>query len=385
MTHSRRSNFLLAIATLAGLVLIAELALRVVAPVADPSRPDAQHVSAFNPYIRFEYPKGYAAVTEVEPGLPGVEGRHFFTTNAYGFRGDSLVVPKPPREIRIFLVGGSTAECFYLDDADDMARIAQHELATTTGADVKMYNVGLSGTASDDHIAIIAQRLVHLEPDAMVVLAGVNDLRRSIQGFDYLHYASYRAPAVPLYKRVILSSQIGRRLVYLMRRVDPDPERVLETRTLESDYARKIALQRATPETDAPVRVDTTSYRDNLRTLAGIARAHGFQLVFATHPSTWNSTVDPTARERHWMRVYDGVVYSEVAMDAALEELNDVMRAVAMEDSVPLYDLAREIPKSSEYFYDDCHFNREGARTAGLGLARFIAARTRVAPAGGSE
>jgi len=385
MTHSRRSNFLLAIATLAGLALLAELALRVVAPVADPSRPDAQHVNAFNPYIRFEYPKVYAAVTEVEPGLPGLNGRHFFTTNAYGFRGDSLAVPKPPREIRVFLVGGSTAECFYLDDADDMARIAQHELATTTGADVKVYNVGLSGTASDDHIAIIAQRLVHLEPDAIVLLAGVNDLRRSIQGFDYLHYASYRTPKGPLYKRIVLSSQIGRRLVYLMRRVDPDPERVLETRTLESDYARKIALQRATPETDAPVRVDTTSYRDNLRTLAGIARAHGFQLVLATHPSTWNSTVDPAARERHWMRAYDGVVYDEVAMDAALESLNDVMRAVAIEDSVPLYDLARAIPKSSEYFYDDCHFNREGARAAGLGLARFMAARTRVAPEGGAK
>jgi hypothetical protein len=91
-----------------------------------------------------------------------------------------------------------------------------------------------------------------------------------------------------------------------------------------------------------------------------------------THPSTWNSTVDPNARDRHWMRVYDGVVYREDTMDAALERLNDVVRTVARMDSVPLYDLARALPKSLEFFYDDCHFTRAGASAAGRGLARFL-------------
>jgi lysophospholipase L1-like esterase len=375
MAHSmtpRRSSILLALATLAGVILAAEVVLRIAAPVADPTRSAAQHVNAQNPYIRFEYPRRYAAVTQIEPGLPGMDGRHSFTTNAYGFRGDSLAVPKPPREYRVFVVGGSTAECFYLDDADDMSRVAQNALAADTTRVVKVYNVGLSGTASDDHVAMIAQRLVHLEPDAVVVFAGVNDLRRSIQDFDYLHYTSYRAASPPLYRRVLLKSQIVRRVVYFRRRVDPDPEQVLEARTLKSDYARKVALQQSTPVTSAPVRVDTTSYRTNLRTMAGIARANGFALVFVTHPSSWNSQVDPSIREHHWMCVYDGVAYREDAMDAGLEQLNDVMRAVAVEDSVPLFDLARETPKSSEYFYDDCHFNRRGAFAAGSGLARFM-------------
>ncbi|HXV14174.1 MAG TPA: GDSL-type esterase/lipase family protein [Candidatus Krumholzibacteria bacterium] len=383
MTHSTRSGILVALATIAFLVLAAEIVLRVAAPVADPTRSGAQHVNATNPYIRFEYPRGYAAVTEVEPGLPGLEGRHFFTTNQYGFRGDSLAVPKPAREYRVFVVGGSTAECFYLDDADDMSRVAQNELAALAGISrvVKVYNVGLSGTASDDHVAMIAQRLVHLEPDAIVLLAGVNDLRRSIQGFDYLHYASHAPPPVPLYKRVLLSSQIVRRLAYFKRRLDPEPADVLEARTLESDYARKIALQNATPGTDADVLADTTSYRTNLRSIAGIARAHDFDLVFMTHPSSWNSEVDPGVRDFQWMRVYDGVVYREDTMDAALERLNDVMRAVSVEDSIPLCDLARVLPKSREYFYDDCHFNREGARAAGRELAALLATRVLAASA----
>jgi GDSL-like Lipase/Acylhydrolase family len=387
MTHSRRSNFLLATMTVVGLVLAAELMLRMVAPVAEPTRSGAQHVNIANPYIRFEYPREYAAVTEVEAGLPGLQGRHFFTTNEYGFRGDSLAVPKPTREFRIFVVGGSTAECFYLDDGDDMSRVLQNELAAQ--GQVKVYNVGLSGTASDDHIALIAQRLVHLQPDLIVVFAGLNDLRRSILGFDYLHYASEAVQPEPCYRRWLMKSQIVRRLVYLKRRVDPDPEGVLETRTLESDYARKVALQRSVPETDADPRVDTAGYRDNLITLVGIARAHHFQLVFMTHPSTWNSKVDSGAHDHQWMRFFEHVVYPERTMDSALERFNDVMRGIAASDSVPLYDLARELPKSTEYFYDDCHFNRAGALSAGRGLASFLSGgglvRARSSEPGGDE
>lgn len=375
MKLPRRSNIVLAAATLAALVLVAEVTLRIVSPVADPTRSSAQHVNVLNPYIRFEYPRNYAAVTEGEPEIVGLQGRQFFTTNAYGFRGDSLTVPKPGGEFRIFVVGGSTAECFYLDDDDDMSRVVQNELVARADAmrSLKVYNVGLSGTASDDHIAMIAQRLVHLEPDLIVVFSGVNDLRRSLQGFDYLHYTRGAPPSPPFYKRWLLQSQIVRRLAYARRRVDPDPENVLETRTLESDYGRKVALQKSAPETDATVRVDVTSYRSNLRSMAGIARANRFVLVFMTQPSTWNSTVDPAARDRHWMRVYDDVVYREDTMDAALERLNDVMRTVAEEDSVPVYDLSRALPKSLEFFYDDCHFTRAGALAAGRGLARYLA------------
>lgn len=371
MTRSNRSNWFLAAAMTALVLLLAEILLRIAAPVAEPTRSAAEHVSALNPYIRFEYPRGYAAVTEVEPGLYGIDGRHFFTTNAYGFRGDALVSPKPAGEYRVFVVGGSTAECFYLDDDDDMSRVAQRELAVAAiGRTVKVYNVGLSGTATDDHIALIAQRLVHLEPDAIVVLAGINDLRRSIQHYDYLHYFPKQAPSPPLYRTLLMKSQIVRRMAYLARRIDPDPERVLETRTLKSDYAGKIALQRAAPAaTTTDLAVDTASFRRNLLTMAGMARSHAFLLVLGTHPSSWNSTVDSSIRNYHWMRLYDGVVYDEAAMDAALESLNDVTRAVAREQSLPLWDLARVLPKSADAFYDDCHLNTAGALAAGRSLA----------------
>jgi lysophospholipase L1-like esterase len=368
---------------------VAEIALLLLAPVPNPYEELERLKPQINQYIRFEYPRHYSAITEAEPGLPGLSGRNRFTTNNFGLRGDSLRDPCPPEEFRIFMVGGSTTECFYLDDEDDMARVVQRELSAVApaGTVVRVYNAGLSGAASDDHVATISQRLVHLEPDLIVVLCGINDLSRSIYHYDYRHFIDYRpAYRKPWYKRSLVKLQITRRLLILQQRVRPTAKRLQESRTLVTNYAGLVGLQRGAPESDAPPRVDERSYGTNLRTMVGIARVNGFGLVLMTQQTTWNSDVDPRAKEYHWMRYRAeapagdssskaGVRFREDRMDAAMERLNGEMRRVCGEHGVPLYDLARILPKSLDYFYDDCHFNTAGAEAAGKGLAAFLVAQ----------
>ncbi|HET6348787.1 MAG TPA: SGNH/GDSL hydrolase family protein [Candidatus Krumholzibacteria bacterium] len=380
-----------AIALAAGAVILfaalAEIGLRVFSPVVNPYDEIERLRPQINQYIRFEYPRNYSAVTEAEPGLPGLSGKHHFTTDNMGFRGDPLIDPKPANEFRIFMVGGSTTECFYLDDNDDMSRVMQRKLAGVAppGTSVKVYNVGMSGAASDDHVAMISQRLVHLQPDLVVVFCGINDLTRSIYNYDYRHYIEYR-PAYhkPWYKRLLMKFQIVRRLFLLKERINPDRQRLQEQRTLVTNYAGLIGLERSAPVSDAVPRTDETSYATNLRSMAGIARANHFEMVFMTQQTTWNSAVDSTAHAHHWMRYRAGApgpdglptptgfTFREDQMDAAMGRLNDSMRSVCREESVPLYDLARELPRSLEYFYDDCHFNVKGARITGLNLSRFL-------------
>ena len=106
--------------------------------------------------------------------------------------------------------------------------------------------------------------------------------------------------------------------------------------------------------------------------MIGVSTAHKIQLIFMTQQTTWNSSVDPEIKNWHWMLYKNGVRYREELMDEALESLNNVMRTLSKEKSVPLYDLAKEMPKSSDYFYDDVHFNVNGAQVAGKDLAFFI-------------
>ena len=374
MTESRLPKKLaplLAVGTLIIFVVLAEIILLLVSPVEDPRNQVTRQHPYINQYVRMSFPPGLDLETSSDEGLPGLTGTRRFSTNGLGFRGPELATPKPANERRVFLVGGSTTECFYLDDEEAPDAILQRTLNIADGS-FRVNAAGNSGAASDDHIAMISQRIVHLEPDVVVVFCGINDLTRAIFDFDYLHYTrEMTQPLRPWYERLILKSQIACRL-YLLTSAPRSAQAIQEATSLKTDYAGKIGLQRSVAVSDGPPVVNLASYATNLRTIAGLCKANDIELVFVTQQTTWNSRVDQEIRNFHWMRLRNGVTYSEPAMDAAMEEYNDVMREVAAEFDIPLYDLAREIPKSSAYFYDDCHFNAGGAEFLGNALAPII-------------
>ncbi len=362
-------------------VCLAEIVLRAFAPVPDPYLKYKQKfLNLRNQYIKSEFPPNYSAKTEVEPGLPGIQGFHTFTTNNMGFRGEVLVNPKPDNEFRIFIVGGSTTECLYLNDSESIDRVLQDELRrkVSAGKIVRVYNAGKSGDATDDHISMIVHRIAHLSPDMIIVFCGINDLTRSIYRYDYLHYARLdpsdaSANKIDLLKFLGTEFQIPRRVYYLLTKLSPQSDGdILEDITMKSNYRLKIELRRSHPASEMPPRTDIESYRRNLETIVGVAQAHKIDLVLMTQQTTWNSGIDPTARNWHWLNYRAGVTYREDLMDQALEKLNDAMREIARTHSITIYDLAREIPKSSEFFYDDVHFNVKGAYSAGVGLASVI-------------
>lgn len=355
-------------------IVLAELFLAFIAPLPDPYHKWKHHVVELNQYIRIAFPPDYEITTEAENGLPGIQGQNTFTTNNMGFRGDTLVTPKPFNEFRIFMIGGSTTECLYLDDSHSINTVLQHYLQEHVNPDIsiKVYNAGKSGAASDDHISMLAHRIVHLEPDMIIVFSGINDLTKSIYDYDYLHYVDKSTVKMPVFLSLATEFQIPRRAYYIMKEISPTSRDILERITLKTQYIEKIELRQSVPVTNEKPRVDSRSYRNNLKSIIGIAQRHGIQLVFMTQQTTWNSSVDPNASHWHWMLHRNGKTYREDYMDEALESLNEVMREVSTEQSIPMYDLAKVLPKSLEFFYDDVHFNVRGASIVGKDLGKYI-------------
>lgn len=361
-------------------IALGEWILRLVAPVPDPY--ERYKGPGFNQYVASQFPPNSRFITTAEAGLPGVSGTNRFTTNNMGFRGDDLVRPKPSSEFRIFMVGGSSTECLFLDDRQAIHTVLQSAMSKLdrSGRTIKVYNAGKSGDRSDDHVSMIVHRIIHLEPDMIVVLAGLNDLRALIAGFDYLHFAQPGAeerPSVSLLVRVTATEfQLGRRVHYFLRARRPRrPREVLEEITWRSNYKERVRIRVNAPATNERPVFSTKPYGKNLATIAGLSRAHRIPLIYVTQQTTWNSRVDPRAEQWQWMLYLRGRTYRADIMDAALESVNDAMRQVAAEQAVPLYDLPKTMPKSTEFFYDDVHFNVKGARTAGEGLAAFIVSR----------
>lgn len=365
----------LAIVTSLICLIVLEFALRRIAPLQDPYAAQKVPRDSINQYIKSEHPKNLRLVTEPEPDLPGVRGPNVFTTNNLGFRGDDLTIPKPANEFRIFMVGGSTTECLYLDDSKTITRVLQNELNKSKGANltVKVYGAAKSGDASDDHCSMIVHRIVQLQPDMIIVFAGINDLTRALVNYDYLHYVKDEPPdRLRSLKYLATDCQIVRRFHYLFSRITPPVTQVFQEIHLRSQYKNEITLCNSVPLSNEHPRIDLAAYANNLRTIAGVAQAHGIKLVLMTQQTTWNGPDNANLKEWQWLLCRSGTRFREDYMNEALTALNDQTRQVAREFSLPVYDLAVTMPKSRDFFYDDVHFNDRGAKEAAIGLAAVI-------------
>jgi len=356
---------LIALSLVLALVLV-EIVVRLFWPVADPH----QHWRQANDFLRSQHSANVRREFVFETALTGLSDTSTFTTNNLGFRGDDIQRPKPSGEYRVFLVGGSTMECLILDDSDSIDAVLERALRTKTQRRVEVYNAGKSGDRSDDHVAIISQRIMHLEPDLVVLFAGINDLVVAAAGHDYLHL---RSRDFNEWSLVLTNSHVVRLAWYWLKGRPMTLD--LDTRILGNPIESAVLKQQLASNTLGLPPTNPGAFRNNLRSIIGIVKGHPTEPVVMTQQTTWNSQLDPRAKTSHWMRDVQGAVYSETNMHAALESLNDVMRDLAREHEVPLCDLARDMPKSSEYFYDDVHFNIRGAQDAAIGLARVIEAQ----------
>ena len=378
---SFKKNILPLIISIAIGIILTEITLKIFFPIDDPYEKFKTGKRLTFRYIDSQFQPHQHYVFHTEKELSGLQDSARFTTNNYGYRGEELIEPKPADEFRVFMVGGSTTECLFLDDTLAVTYLLQKRLNEFIDTDkkIKVYNAGKSGDKSYDHIAMISQRILHLEPDMIIIFAGINDLTAAIYNKDYTHPQVYdvfpELNMINLFRYALTEFQINRRLYYALQpffyhQSDEDIQMAIG---YMSDYKHLVAVKKKHPVSDKRPRTDLPHYKTNMETIIGMCEIHHVPLVFMTQASSWNSKIDPNCYDWNWITYKNKVHYKEEYMDEALETYNDVMKDLGQTYNIPVYDLAAEIPKSLEYLYDDCHFNIKGSEFASTRLAQFMA------------
>jgi lysophospholipase L1-like esterase len=336
-------------------------------------------------------PKVYRAL---KPGLrtvftskhsPGVQGPAVFAVNSMGVRAREFGAARA-QEYRILCIGGSTTESLVNDQGRIWTTLLERLLDPwPDGRRVWVGNAGRSGLTSRHHVLQMTHLPAVYDPDAVVLLVGINDLsRRLSQGESYDPGFARRPenqlllmreafavfpgqfagewPDDPWIKRTRLWQLVRMFKYRILRRSevqDPDGESFARWRRYRASGGRISTLP---PLDDA-----LDEYGDNLRRIAALARGRGTRLLLVTQPSMWRADLSEAEKALLWLGgVGDfqnrpgSLYYEPEALAQGMEAYNRRLLAVSADTGTESVDLAAAVPKTSQYFWDDCHFTDEG-------------------------
>ena len=273
-----------------------------------------------------------------------------YTRNSIGFRGE-----EPPHNLSEYLsiitIGGSTTECLYLSDDKTWSYLLERKLKKDFSP-LWLNNAGLDGHSTFGHMILLRDYVVELKPTIALFLFGINDIgstkcpifEKDDDIKDILARKSEVASLLLNIYRIVKakSKELGHTIVNLHEKetIDfPEEEIQKELTRHEKEYIK--------------------SYEARLLKIIDICRKNNIDPVFVTQPYLLGDVVD------EYTGIYLGNIkagqYNGIFYWRILDLYNRTTQRIAKENGVFVIDLANELPKNSEYFYDYMHYSNKGA------------------------
>lgn len=316
---------------------------------------------------------------ELRGDLRGVSPAGFHTTNSWGMRGS-----EPPGEwdktYTIITIGGSTTHCFYLDDHKTWPHLLQEDLRAKCPSSFKgkcpnvwVGNGGTDGQTTRAHIVFMKDIVSKTRPDAVIFLVGINDLALSIEEDFYEKGNPQDEPKV-LWTRWLYDRSRLVQVGHTWKKVLIDKAHVVETTGHRTREPRPLtAPAMPLPSDPRSLLPGLDEYKRNIRELARSGRSMGVRTVFLTQPTLYEDSDFWNGKEAgyYWLSrpKYN---LSAASIRVLLDIYNKELIAVCRDEGVECFDLASQIPRTDEYFYDLCHFTEKGADLVARKVAHYF-------------
>jgi len=281
-----------------------------------------------------------------------------------GFRGDAVYSPDH-EAFRIVCLGGSSTYGTEVESGDSYPVRLEDELRARVGDGVEVVNAGLAAYSTPNLISQLSLRAAHLDPQLALFYVGYNDIANRIlyEDFetDYSHAQKpWQMPEMPFWQHSLLLDRIGTRLGIASRR---------------NPHFQKVTFR---PHAGDPHEnwegSSSQAFRRNLKSLVGIARAHGITPVFVTQATDF---------ENHPMQgSYAGL---NELWTGAVEEYTEILREVSESLGVALVEVREPMTNRAEFFADSIHMNAAGNAERARLIAASLDAQGLLPDAGAPE
>jgi lysophospholipase L1-like esterase len=297
------------------------------------------------------------------PAIRNLDRTIVHTKNSLGFRGKER-----PHEFSKYLtlltIGGSTTECKYLSDGKTWTDILGQNLEKDFDR-VWINNAGLDGHSTFGHMVLMTDYIAKLKPKVALFLVGINDVGRDDLGQFDLQHVKGRIDIYSI-RGLVKSASSYSETFALVLNVYRYYRAVTTGLSHQEVDLTKVEMAPATapnfpasPESYKYVK----SYETRLVQLINLTRGNQIDPVLITQPALHGGGIDDVTGV-DLGRIRWGETDGKTSW-SILEMYNEVTRRVGQRENVLVIDLARELPKSSRYFYDYFHFTNEGAKQVG--------------------
>ena len=296
--------------------------------------------------------------------MPGFSGVQTITTDSEGHRTNKPVDyrRKTPNVLRVVAFGGSSTEDIFLDDAKTWTSLLAARLSKELDRPVEMINTGVSGLRAVHHLASLRDS-ERYSPDVAIFMIGINDwirqIRRSQQGgfekvFDYL--GSFSVNRTVLFRAM---RQAFRSLTGLL---SGGP--LSDGQVFDEDGADRSSHSLSRPD-QRSLQVAEVSKDYEISVGAIIAECKKRRIVcfLVDQATAYDPSIEPALKPRLWMTP------SKEEYTLSLEDMSQIARFYnawlereARKKAIPFCGVAKDVPPTTGFFYDDCHFNEGGAQ-----------------------
>ena len=337
-------------------------------------------LSVYSGNVYYVWPPNLEVVFEPFPNvMPGINGLQRFTTDSSGIRSISNY---DDADYRILAIGGSTTECLYLDDNGTWSAILEKNLNKRSTIKYWVGNVGRSGLNTRHHIFEVKYLLPQFpEIDAVLLLVGINDL------LTFLGTNRYYSINQILGSNKFLRETFSNHLVKMTHIADIIDYRnyhsfflvnnasyILTNKKNFQDEAGYSYIRHRNERLNSNKKRQLPSlengmreYSENLNYIVDICRENNVTIIIATQPTLWSENMLKELNNLLWMgrTSDDSTFYEPSSLDNAMTQYNNIVRNVSIARDLQLVDLDNYLPKDTTAFYDDCHFNEDGAVLVG--------------------
>lgn len=309
--------------------------------------------------------------------------------NNYGFRHEEDIL-EPKDEIRIFAIGGSTTQNFDYVYEKTWTQVLEKNLEKELQKKVRVYNGGTAGAATVDHIALLQNRVLHLKPDAVILFSGINDLNMLLGDDNLFRFRDVIENSEPIswYKLGLARLTIYRLWLRTKASLESnfsknqpvETERPINpvipkgSTTWFMSHKALVEETRNMPSGDVNA-VSTEYYTTMVRSFIGASKANKIPVVFITQPVTWGTT-DEELAAKQWMNKAKGEKLDKTILSQYMQSMNKNAASAAEELDALVFRAEDILPKTKEFFFDDCHFTPDGSVAFGNSLFTFLKEET---------